>query len=147
VSILFTLLKSTEASTVWSSFFLSFIWSVNWILIFCTFWLISTYQWVHIMFVPLWLSHLTQEDILKFHPFGWKYEFIVFNDWVGNTSTFSEDTRDWFVEWFYQIAIPKGMEECSSFSTSSPAYAVTWVVLFGCLVGWFFGFSIQGFSV
>jgi hypothetical protein len=29
VSILFNLLKSTEASTFWSSSFLGFIWSVN----------------------------------------------------------------------------------------------------------------------
>jgi hypothetical protein len=29
VSILFPILSRTEASTLWSSFFLSFIWSVN----------------------------------------------------------------------------------------------------------------------
>jgi hypothetical protein len=34
VSILFSLLRRTEASTFWSSFFLSFIWSVNCILSF-----------------------------------------------------------------------------------------------------------------
>jgi hypothetical protein len=32
VSILFPLLRSTEASTFCSSFFLGFIWFVNWIL-------------------------------------------------------------------------------------------------------------------
>jgi hypothetical protein len=32
VSILLSLLRSTEASTLWSSLFLSFIWSVNCIL-------------------------------------------------------------------------------------------------------------------
>jgi hypothetical protein len=32
VNILFSLLRSMEASTFWSSFFLSFIWSVNCIL-------------------------------------------------------------------------------------------------------------------
>jgi hypothetical protein len=32
VSISFTLLRNTEASTFWSSFFLGFIWPVNWIL-------------------------------------------------------------------------------------------------------------------
>jgi hypothetical protein len=62
VSILFTLLKSTEASTFWSSFFLGFIWSVNWILGSLNFWVnihlsVSTYT------VPLWLSHFTQDDI------------------------------------------------------------------------------------
>jgi hypothetical protein len=28
----FPFLRSTKASTLWSSFFLGFIWSVNWIL-------------------------------------------------------------------------------------------------------------------
>jgi len=32
-----------------------------------------TYQWVHIMFVFLWLGYLTQDDIFQFHPFA--YEF------------------------------------------------------------------------
>jgi hypothetical protein len=35
---LFPLLISTEASTLWSSFFLGFIWSVNWILGIPNFW-------------------------------------------------------------------------------------------------------------
>ena len=38
LSILFTLLKSTEESTFWSSFFLIFIWSVNGILGILNFW-------------------------------------------------------------------------------------------------------------
>jgi hypothetical protein len=38
VSILFILLKSIEASTFWSSFFLDFIWSVNWTLDILNFW-------------------------------------------------------------------------------------------------------------
>ena len=38
VSILFSLLRSTEASTLWSFFFLGFIWSVNWILNIPKFW-------------------------------------------------------------------------------------------------------------
>ena len=38
VSILFPLIRSTEASTLWSSFFLSFIWSVNCILGILNFW-------------------------------------------------------------------------------------------------------------
>ena len=36
-------------------------------------------------------------------------------------------TADWFPEWLYQLAIPPTMEECSSFSTSSQASAVTWI--------------------
>jgi hypothetical protein len=32
--------------------------------------LISTYQWVYIMCVPLWLGYLTQDDILQIHPFA-----------------------------------------------------------------------------
>jgi hypothetical protein len=38
MSILFPLLKSTEVSTLWSSFFLSFIWSMNCILGILNFW-------------------------------------------------------------------------------------------------------------
>jgi len=30
---------------------------------------------------------------------------------------FSEEPPDWFLEWFYQSAIPPTMEECSSFSS------------------------------
>jgi hypothetical protein len=59
VSILFRLLRSTEASTLWFSFFLRFIWSVG----IPTFGLISTYQWLHIMCVLLWLGYFTQNDI------------------------------------------------------------------------------------
>ena len=36
-------------------------------------------------------------------------------------------TSNWFPEWLYQLAIPPSMEECSFFSTSSPASSVTWV--------------------
>jgi hypothetical protein len=34
--------------------------------------LISTYQWVHIMWVLLWLGYLTQDDTLQVHPFEQK---------------------------------------------------------------------------
>jgi hypothetical protein len=34
---------------------------------------------------------------------------------------------DWFTEWVHQLAVSPAMEECSSFSTSSPASAVTWI--------------------
>jgi hypothetical protein len=37
----------------------------------------------------------------------------------------SEELPDCFPEWLYQLAISPAMEECSSFSTSSPASAVT----------------------
>jgi hypothetical protein len=52
-----------EASTPWSSTFLSFIWYVGWIMGIVSFGLLSTYQWVHTMCVPLWLGYLTQGDI------------------------------------------------------------------------------------
>jgi hypothetical protein len=34
------------------------------------FWLISTYEWVHIMCVLFCLGYLTQDDILQIHPFA-----------------------------------------------------------------------------
>jgi len=60
---LFHLLRRTEETTLWSSFFLSFMWSVDCIWLIQTFGLISTYQWVHTMCVFLWLGYLTQDDI------------------------------------------------------------------------------------
>jgi hypothetical protein len=46
--------------------------------------LISTYQLVHTMYVLLWLSSLTQNNIFKFHPFACKFcKVIVFGTvWV-----------------------------------------------------------------
>jgi hypothetical protein len=38
VNILFSFLKNTGSSTFWSSFFLGFIWSMNWILGILNFW-------------------------------------------------------------------------------------------------------------
>ena len=35
------------------------LWGVSWV--FCAFWLISTYQWIHTMHVLLGLDHLTQD--------------------------------------------------------------------------------------
>jgi hypothetical protein len=58
VIILFTLLCRFEASTFWSSFFLSSIWFaiVSWV--FWAFGLICTCQWVLTMYVFLsWLPH------------------------------------------------------------------------------------------
>jgi hypothetical protein len=64
VTILFPNLSRTEASTLWSSFFLSFIWSVSCNMCILSFWLISTYQWwVWTMCVLFWLGYLTQDDI------------------------------------------------------------------------------------
>jgi hypothetical protein len=54
MGILFLLLRSTEASTRWSSFFLSFIWSMN-----CIVDILSTHQWVHTIYILLWLGYLT----------------------------------------------------------------------------------------
>lgn len=56
--IFFPLLSKTEAPTLWSSFFLGFIWVMG----IPSFWLISTYQWVHSMCVLLWLGY-HREDI------------------------------------------------------------------------------------
>ena len=39
----------------------------------------------------------------------------------------SEEFRNWFPEWLYQLAIQPAMEECFSFSTSLPTSAATWV--------------------
>jgi hypothetical protein len=59
-----------EVSTLWSSFFLSFMWFVNYILSILSFWAnihlsVSTY----IICVLLLLGYLTQDDILQIHPF------------------------------------------------------------------------------
>jgi len=58
VSILFPFWRRTEASTFWTFFWTSYrLWIVSWV-----FWalrLISTYQWVHTMYVLLWLDYLT----------------------------------------------------------------------------------------
>ena len=60
VSILFCLLRRTEGSTLWSSFFLSFIWSVNCILGTPSFWAnihlsVSAY---HVFSFVIGLPHL-----------------------------------------------------------------------------------------
>jgi hypothetical protein len=71
VSIFFHLLRSTEASTLWSSFLLGFIWSVNWILGVLNFWVhIKVSESAYPMYDLLWLSYFTQDDIFKFHPFA-----------------------------------------------------------------------------
>ena len=62
MNILLPLLRRTEASTLWSSYFLSFMWSCDrWIVswIFRTSGLISAYQWVHMMcmFFVIGLPH------------------------------------------------------------------------------------------
>jgi hypothetical protein len=40
-------------------------------------------------------------------------------------SSFLRNHKTDFPKWLYQLAVPPAMEECSSFSTSSPASAVT----------------------
>jgi hypothetical protein len=60
VSILFSLLRRTEASTLWSSLFLSFMWSVNCILGIPSFWA-STHLSVnayHVCSFVIGLPHL-----------------------------------------------------------------------------------------
>jgi len=63
VSILFPIIRRTETFTLWHSFFLSFMWSVNFIVGILIFDLISSYQWVHTMCVLLWLGYLTQNEV------------------------------------------------------------------------------------
>ena len=63
VNILFSFLKNTGSSTFWSSFFLSFMWSVNCILVILRFGAnihlsVSAYH-----MCSLWLRYLTQDDI------------------------------------------------------------------------------------
>jgi hypothetical protein len=71
----FPFLRRPEAPTCWSSFLLSFMWSMNCILNIPSFWAnihlsVSAY---HVC------SYLTQDDIFWFHPFAWEFhKFIIF---------------------------------------------------------------------
>ena len=67
--VLFPLLSMTEAVTLWSSFFLSFTWSVSCIIDIPSF-LPNIHLSVHTTCVLLWFGYLTQDDIFKFHPFA-----------------------------------------------------------------------------
>jgi hypothetical protein len=71
VSILFPLLRRTETFTLWSSFFLRFIWSVSCVLGILSFWT-NIYFSVRIICVLLWPGYLTQDDI-----------FLVWCIWAG----------------------------------------------------------------
>jgi hypothetical protein len=64
------LLRRTKALTLWLSFFLSFMWSVNCILVIWSFWAnihlpVNAYHaWFFVcLFVFLWLGYSTQNDI------------------------------------------------------------------------------------
>jgi hypothetical protein len=64
------------------SFFLIFLGLqiVSWV--FSVSGLISTYQWVHIKWLLLWLGYLTQGGVLQIHPFAQEFhKFILFNSW------------------------------------------------------------------
>jgi hypothetical protein len=67
MGILFPVLKWTKVSTLWSSFLVLQVFSVSWASQASG--LISTYQWVYIMCVLLWLGYLTQNDIHQIHAF------------------------------------------------------------------------------
>ena len=61
VKILFTLLRSSEASTLWSFFFLGFMWSVNWILGILNFWTnihLSVSTYLVCLFLCDWVTSL-----------------------------------------------------------------------------------------
>ena len=77
MGILFPLLRRTDVSTLWSSFFLSFMCFVNCILRILSFWA-NIYLYHVCSFV-----YLTQDDILKNHPFAKVFnKFIVFNSCI-----------------------------------------------------------------
>ena len=82
VSILFPLLRSTKASTHWSSFFLSFMWSVDGILGILNFWA-NIYLSASTYYVYSFVTGLSHDDIFKFHLYAWEFhEVIVFNSCV-----------------------------------------------------------------
>jgi hypothetical protein len=58
--ILFPLLSRIEASTLWSSFLLNFIWVC--IVGILSFWANITYPWVHTVCILLGLGYLTQDN-------------------------------------------------------------------------------------
>jgi len=60
-----------DLPSCWTSYSL---WVVPWI--FCTFWLIFTYHWVHAIHGLLGLGYLTQDDIFWFHPFACKIHLL-----------------------------------------------------------------------
>jgi hypothetical protein len=59
----FVIPSKFEASTLWSSFLLSFIWSMSCIMTILRLWGNIYYQWVNTMYVILGLGNLTQDDI------------------------------------------------------------------------------------
>jgi hypothetical protein len=67
--ILFPLVCRTEAPTLWSFFFLSFVWSMVVLCIFWAFFRISTYKWVHTMCILLWLGYLIFCILIDFYNF------------------------------------------------------------------------------
>ena len=79
VSILFSFLRRTEASTLWSSFFLSFLWSVS-----CIVGIQSLLPNIHLSVSTLHVCPLVTElphsGGSPVHPFACEfYEVIVFN--------------------------------------------------------------------
>jgi hypothetical protein len=57
-------------------------------------------------------------------PFGYMPRSSIAGSSGRTMSSFFEKPPDLFPEWLYKFAIPPAMEECSTFSTSSSAYAV-----------------------
>ena len=56
--------------------------------------------------------------------------YICFFRWI--YFQFTGEPQEWFPEWLYLFAISPAMEDCTSFSTSMPACAVT---ILGILTG------------
>jgi hypothetical protein len=63
MDILLPLLRRTKVSILWSSFFLSFIWSVNCILGTPSFWTNIHLSVIAYHVYSFWLGYLTQDDI------------------------------------------------------------------------------------
>ena len=50
----------------------------SWIL-----WLLSTFKWIHKIYIILGLGYITQDDIFKFHLFACKiHDLFVFHSWI-----------------------------------------------------------------
>ena len=68
----------------------------------------------------------------------WSIFWVYSQEWYcwnfqENYVNFSEEPPNWFPKCLYQLAFPTAMEECSSFSTFSPASAFIWVLILAIL--------------
>ena len=66
--------------------------------------------------VSLWYSEVT---------FGYIPKSGIAGSWGRSISNFP---RNWFPQWLYKFSLPPTVNECSSYSTSSPAWDVNYFV-------------------